>query len=204
MPTVTTAAPGLREQKKQRTADELRRVALELFNARGFDAVTVDDIVAAAEVSKTTFYRYFDAKDDVLLGTANERFELMRCALHDRPADEPALDAVRNAFLAVAAHYELERDRRLVIGRIMSTTPALAARNLEQQNAWEELLCDFFATRDGAPVPELRHRVLAANVVASLRAAMEYWQTSDASTDLPAVVDAALRVTLHDLGQGAA
>lgn len=196
-------ATGLREQKKQRTAARLQRVALELFASRGFDAVTVDDIVAAAEVSKTTFYRYFDSKDAVLLGTAYERFELMRSALHDRPGDEAPLDAVRNAFLTVAGHYELERDRRLVVGRIMQSTPALAARNLEQQAAWEALLCDFFATRDGAPTPELRHWVLAASVVASLRAAMDFW-TSEPSTDLPTVVDAALRVTLRDLGGGAA
>ena len=191
---------GLREQKKQRTAGELRRVALELFAARGFDAVTVDDIVTAADVSKTTFYRYFESKDDVLLGTATERFELMRCALHDRPSGEPALDAVRNAFLTVAERYELERDRTLAVGRILRTTPALAARNQEQQAAWEALLRDYFAERDGVATPGLRHCVLAANVVAALRAAMEYWQTTDAATDLPAVVDAALHVTLRDVG----
>lgn len=195
------AVTGLRERKKQRTAEELRRVALEQFAARGFDAVTVDDIVAAAAVSKSTFYRYFESKDDVLLGTATERLELMRAALADRPADEPALDAVRNAFLAVAEHYELERDRRLAIGRILRTTPALAARNQEHQHAWELLLRDYVAARDGAATPGLRHCVLAANVVASLRAAIEYWQTTDAASDLPAVVDAALRVTLRDVGR---
>lgn len=193
------ATTGLREQKKQRTADELRRVALELFGARGFDAVTVDDIVSAAEVSKTTFYRYFASKDDLLLGTANDRFEMMRSALHERPPDEPALDAVRNAFLTVAERYEVERDRTLLVGRILRTTPGLAARNQEYQAEWEALLRDFFAERDGVAEPELRHHVLAANVVASLRAAMDYWQTTQA-TDLPAVVDAALRVTLHDVG----
>ena len=200
MPGVTTTTPGRREQKKQQTSDELRRAALELFNARGFDAVTVDDIVAAADVSKTTFYRYFDSKDDVLLGTATEKLELMRSALADRAAAEPALDAVRNAFLSVAQQYEDERDRNLTVGRIMRTTPALAARNLEHQAAWEALLRDFFATRDGADEPGLRHCVLAATVVASLRTAMEYWVTDAAGTDLPTVVDAALRVTIHDLG----
>jgi AcrR family transcriptional regulator len=198
---VTPSVPGLREQKKQRTSDQLRLVALELFAAHGFGAVTVDDIVVAAEVSKTTFYRYFDSKEDVLIGTATEKLELMRSALLSRPPTEPALDAVRNAFLSVAERYEDERDRNMTVGRIMRTTPALAARNLEHQAAWEELLRDFFAARDGASTPGLRHCVLAATVVASLRTAMDYWVTEDAATDLPTVVDAALRVTVHDLGE---
>lgn len=197
-----TTRVGLRARKKQRTADRLRRVALEQFASRGFDAVTVDDIVDGADVSKTTFYRYFESKDDVLLGTATDRLELMRSALLARPPDEATLDAVRNAFLAVAEHYELERDRTLTVGRILRTTPALAARNQEQQTAWEALLRDYFADRGGTRAPELRHCVLAANVVAALRVAMDYWATTDAATGLPDVVDAALRVTLRDLDGG--
>jgi AcrR family transcriptional regulator len=192
---VTTAAPvGLRELKKQRTQQELQRVALELFAARGFDHVTIEDICADAEVSKTTFYRYFDSKEDVLLGSSHQKLQEMATALAQRPATETAIVAVRNAFLEVAAEYQSQRAQRLAVNRIVRTTPSLAARNLEQQTAWENLLREFFADRDGVDTPELSHLVRAAKVVAALRTAMQYWLNAGADSDLPTVVDDALRV----------
>jgi len=190
----TTAGGGLRELKKQRTYEELQRVALALFAARGFDHVTIEDICADAEVSKTTFYRYFDSKEDVLLGSSHEKLAEMATALAQRPDSERAIIAVRNAFLEVAAEYQSQREQRLAVNRIVRTTPSLAARNLEQQTAWEDLLRAFFAERDGLTAPELSHRVRAAKVVAALRTAMEYWLANGADTDLPSVVDEALRV----------
>jgi AcrR family transcriptional regulator len=192
---VTTAAPvGLRERKKQRTQQELQRVALELFAARGFDHVTIEDICADAEVSKTTFYRYFDSKEDVLLGSSHQKLEEMATALAQRPSTETAIVAVRNAFLEVAAEYQSQRAQRLAVNRIVRATPSLAARNLEQQTAWENLLREFFADRDGVDAPDLSHLVQAAKVVAALRTAMEYWLNAGADSDLPTVVDDALRV----------
>jgi AcrR family transcriptional regulator len=194
---VTAAsAVGLRELKKQRTYEELQRVALELFAARGFDQVTIDDICADAEVSKTTFYRYFDSKEDALLGPAQQKLAEMGAALSQRPASESAIVAVRNAFLEVAAEYQTQRVQKLAVNRIVRATPSLAARNLEQQTAWENLLREFVAERDGADIPTLSHCVFAANVVASLRTAMDYWLNAGADSDLPAVVDEALRLSV--------
>jgi AcrR family transcriptional regulator len=192
---VTATAPvGLRQLKKQRTYEELQRVALTLFATHGFDQVTIEDICAEAEVSKTTFYRYFASKEDVLLGSSHQKLAEMAAALAQRPASETAIVAVRNAFLEVAAEYQSQREQRLAVNRIVRTTPSLAARNLEQQTAWEDLLREFFADRDGVDTPELAHYVRAAKVVASLRTAMEYWLANGADTDLPSVVDEALRV----------
>jgi AcrR family transcriptional regulator len=187
---------GLRELKKQRTYEELQRVALALFATRGFDQVTIEDICADAEVSKTTFYRYFDSKEDVLLGSLHQKLAEMAAALAQRPASESAIVAVRNAFLEVAAEYQSQRAQKLAVNRIVRTTPSLAARNLQQQTAWEDLLRVFFAERDGVDAPALAHCVLAANVVASLRTAMEYWLNAGADSDLPSVVDEALRLSV--------
>ena len=197
---MTTAPPGLRARKKQRTYDDLQRAALDLFALHGFDHVTIDDICAAAEVSKTTFYRYFDTKEDVLLGAAEEKIEVMGDALARRPLDEPAIVAVRNAFLEFAELYQMDRNTKLAISQITRVTPALAARNLEHQTAWEGLLRDFFVSRDPEVGPprdaELRHCVMASTVVAALRAAVDYWLTHGAETDLRAIVDDALQVTI--------
>ncbi len=191
---MTSTGPGLRERKKEQTKQNLKRVALELFAAEGFDAVSTDDIAAAADVSKTTFYRYFDSKEDVLLGTSSDNRALMRAALAERPVDEPAVEAARHAFRLVAELYENDREQKLLVSKVAKSTPSLAARNLEHQAAWEQMLRDDFARRDPAAEGTLRTWVLAAAVMASLRTAIDFWLTHGAESDLATLVDDSLRL----------
>src|SRR6478752_210367 len=99
---VTTTSAGLRERKKEKTRTQLMSIALELFDERGFDEVTVDDIVSAAEVSHRTFYRYFPSKEDVLLGLDQQRIDHFADELRARPTDEPILTSIRRAMVAAS------------------------------------------------------------------------------------------------------
>src|ERR1039458_5497120 len=60
-------AAGLRERKQARTRASLREHALRLFGEQGYHATTVEQIAAAAEVSPSTFFRYFPTKEDLVL-----------------------------------------------------------------------------------------------------------------------------------------
>ena len=195
------AALGLRERKKLRTERDLQDATLRLAIERGFDQVTIDDIAAEVEVSKTTFYRYFETKEDALLGKSSHKADGLADALAERPADEPTMVAVRTAMMSFVRSYEHDRDRSLAVGRLIRTTPSLQARNLEHQAAFESVLADFVRTRleAGAPPdPELRSRVVAAIIVATIRSAIDHWRDTDGAEHLHDVMDASLAMLAED------
>jgi AcrR family transcriptional regulator len=79
---------GLRERKKQRTRAELTDAAFRLFAERGFDETTIEDIVEQVEVSPRTFFRYFDSKEDVVIGFFDDLGLELRSMLAARPPEE--------------------------------------------------------------------------------------------------------------------
>nr|WP_244957159.1 TetR/AcrR family transcriptional regulator [Candidatus Frankia nodulisporulans] len=96
----TGNAEGLRERKKRRTRQAIIEVAHELFTEKGFEATTVEEIAAGADVSVRTLFRYFTSKEAIALAPLEEMGDLTVAALRRRPVDEPPLLALRNAALS--------------------------------------------------------------------------------------------------------
>ena len=185
--------PGLRERRKQLTATELEAAALRLFGERGFDAVTVDDIAAEADVSRRTFFRYFASKEDVLLADHLVQLARLREAMTTRPADEPVLTALRNALLSMSSDFEDRKEMIILRGRIMRDTPSLQARSLVHQKAWEDAMQLMVAERLAVdPVLDLRPGVVSAATLAAMRVAFTNWLTTGAEGDLIALTAEAL------------
>jgi AcrR family transcriptional regulator len=188
---------GLRERKKRATRRELERVAFDLFLARGFDGVTVDDITAAAHVSKRTFYRYFESKEDVLLSDQRRQLDALRLALDGRPTDEALLTSVREAFLHMADQYAHGREVLTERTRLIMVTPSLASRAAQHHILWERSLAEMIAGRLELDVDaDLRPRLAAATLLAALRVTLDHWLTGD--EPLAPIVDRSLR-TLAEL-----
>jgi len=193
--TQESAAPveGLRERHRRRTAADLEEAALILFTEKGFDAVTIDDIAASADVSRRTFFRYFASKEDVILSDHPRRLGELQAALDRRPADEPALTALRQAILSLAGSYEEQREHMLRRFRLINETPALEARSLCLQRNWETGVTVMLADRMGVdPAEDLRPGVVAATTMAAMRIATANWLAGGGDGDLPAIVAAAL------------
>jgi len=93
--------PGRRERKKLETREALQEAARRLFAEQGYDATTVKEIADAADVAERTFFRYFSAKEDLLLPDLVARFQAFERAAAARPAGEPPLTAVREAAIEV-------------------------------------------------------------------------------------------------------
>src|SRR6185503_15439075 len=193
--TKEAAAPveGLRERHRKRTAADLEEAALALFTDKGFDAVTIDDIAASADVSRRTFFRYFASKEDVILSDHPRRLGELQTELDRRPADEPALTALRHAILSLAGSFEEQRDQMLRRFRLITETPALEARSLCLQRNWETGVTEMLAERMGVdPGDDLRPGVVAATTMAAMRIATANWLALGGHGDLPAIVADAL------------
>ncbi|HEY1440357.1 MAG TPA: TetR family transcriptional regulator, partial [Mycobacterium sp.] len=93
---------GLRERKKIKTRQAIRRAAFRLINENGYAATTVEQIAEAAEVSPSTFFRYFPSKESLLL--ADDLDPLILAAFGSQPPDLSLIQAFRRAYEAVMAH----------------------------------------------------------------------------------------------------
>jgi AcrR family transcriptional regulator len=87
--------PGLRERKKRQTREAISRAAAELFSARGFDAVTVDDVAQAADVSRQTVFNYFPSKEQMVFDRDAEIEAALLAAVRHRPAGVSPVSAFR-------------------------------------------------------------------------------------------------------------
>ena len=185
--------PGLRERRKALTAAELEAAAFRLFGERGFDAVTVDDIAAEADVSRRTFFRYFASKEDVLLADHFVQLARLREAIDTRPPDEPIITALRNALLSMSTDFEDRKEMIILRGRLMRDTPSLQARSLVHQKLWEEAMQEMVAERLGVdPAKDLRPGVVSAATLAAMRVAFTNWLTAGCDGDLIALTAEAL------------
>jgi AcrR family transcriptional regulator len=168
--------PGLRERKKQKTRGAIQREAMRLFQEQGYDATTVEQIAEAAEVSQSTFFRYFPTKEDVVL--LDDYDPTIERLIAERPADEPPATAVRGAILE-ALRIAFAEDEQLIRDRIgwMFSVPAIRARMFEQANTTTELVCDVLAKRTGRDRESFEIKVAAGTITGALNTAMTHWAT---------------------------
>jgi AcrR family transcriptional regulator len=168
-------AGGLRERKKLRTRRLLQAEAIRLFEAKGFDATTIEEIAAAAEVSPRTFSRYFSGKEDVVLWDDFEPTFFDR--LEARPLDEPLAQAFREALReglsSVGAEERGRMQRRM---RLIYATPALRERGYPQLAGLMTQAASIIAGRLRLPPDDPRARLLGGALMGGLVALFEVWQ----------------------------
>ena len=184
--------PGLRELKKARTRNEIQRQALLLFQRQGYAATTVEQIAAAAEVSPSTFFRYFATKEDVVL--YDDYDPKFMAALLRQPKELAPLAAVRAATREVfseisADQRELEYQR----GRLINTEPALRrAHSLNATVGSVELLTGAVAERVGRDPKDFEVRNFVGAVLGTMFTTWQMISEGEQPPDYVAVMDAAL------------
>jgi AcrR family transcriptional regulator len=170
--------------------------ALRLFAEKGFQATTIEEIAAAADVAPRTFFRYFPAKEEVVFWADYQ--PALASFVAARP-DEPAIPALRHAIVdGLAAFYDQDHGRLLERIKLAFRTPALHPRLRQQQADWAAAMTALLAGRLGAPPDDLEVRAIAAAIAAALFVAIEEWQAHDGQEDLRELIDRALGSILAD------
>lgn len=187
---MTAGEVGLRERRRMRTMAAIQQAAFRLFAEQGYDATTVEQIAAAAEVSPATFFRYFPAKED-LVGT-DEYDPLLLDTLRARPAEEDALTAVRATVRQLMPMVEQDRDGVLTRFRLLSGSSRLNAQLWVGFRRNVDSMAEALGVRLGRDPGDLEVRVLASALVGALLEAVYSWVDSDGREDFGDLVDRAL------------
>lgn len=183
--------PDWRERKKERTRASLREHSLRLFNEKGFEATTVEEIAAAAGVSHMTFFRYFPTKEDSAL--SDDYDPMIAELIAERPSHESAAEKIRHALTAGLARMSAQdRAALLTRMRLVLKTPALQAGTWERQNADRQRVIDALSRSTGSAEDTLRTRVTVAASLAAASEAIRFWAENDGRPDLAQLVDQAL------------
>ncbi|WP_203785855.1 TetR family transcriptional regulator [Paractinoplanes rishiriensis] len=187
---MTTPTPSLAERKRQLVVDELTEAALRVLAAKGFDATTVDEMVAAAGVSRRTYFRYFASKEDVVVRLLADLGAVMRAELQRRPPDEPAGAALRHAVAAAVADWAGQPDRALRVVRMVLHTPALHASFLQREAQWRDDLAALLISRTPGR-GDLYPQLAAGIALTVFHAVLQRWCDSNGTADPMALLDRA-------------
>jgi AcrR family transcriptional regulator len=153
---------------------EIAKVALDLFEARGFGAVTVEEVADAAQISIRTFYRYYASKDELLVEMIRQRARAIATALAERPLNELPLHSVH---LAVERALSIE-DPTLVkrwIHVVMDTPGVLRTTMGASILEINQTIADFLGNRLGVPADSVVPSTLAAAIGAVIHNAQTRW-----------------------------
>ncbi|MET4923892.1 TetR family transcriptional regulator [Streptomyces sp. PSRA5] len=205
--TAGAAADGLRERKKRQTYERLSETAIALFLERGFEQVSVAEIAAAADVSKPTLFRYFPAKEDLVLHRFADHEDEAARVVAAAGALSP-LEALRLHFADGLARRDpvtgLNDDPRvLAFHGLLYGTPSLVARAYAYQGRSEAALASALTgVRLPAAGPMVAARLAAGQIAAVRRVlAEENWRRIAAGESADGVYPDAVAAAELGFGQ---
>lgn len=159
-------------------------VALELFEQHGFDNVAIEQIAEAAGISRRTFHRYYAAKEDVIVGDPSRMGRLVTEALRHRPVTEPAWTSLRLSYTELFAQVGGDPGQGKRMIRLMATTAALRARNLEKHLQWAGALAPIIEARLAGDDAHVHAETLVHASLTCLDLALLTWAQSNDDTDI--------------------
>jgi mycofactocin system transcriptional regulator len=162
-------------RRRSTTTDHISNVAIDLFAARGFDEVSVDDVAAAAGIARRTLFRYYPSKNALPWGDFDAHLDHMRDLLNELDPDVPVEQALRTALLAFNSFDEQETARHRQRMRVILETAALQAYSMTMYAGWRTVVAAFVARRLGVKAEDLVPQTVAWTMLGVALSAYEHW-----------------------------
>jgi len=180
----------LRERKKAKTKAAIQHHALRLFQEQGYAATTIEQIAEAAEISPSTFFRYFPTKEDIVLW--DDLDPLLIAAFKAQPAELGPIQAMRGAIRDVLTKLPAEVvAQQGVRSHLIFTVPELRMRMLDQFAGMIDLVAKLVAERVGRPAGDFEVHTFAGAMIGTMLAAF-FIDTTNPLSEYLAAVDAGL------------
>jgi TetR/AcrR family transcriptional regulator, regulator of mycofactocin system len=180
-------------RRRSTTPDQITDVAIELFTARGFAEVSVDDVAQAAGISRRTLFRYYASKNAILWGEFDVHLAHLRNLLDSVGPRVPLGAALRAALLAFNTFDDSETVQHRQRMRVILQTAELQAYSMTMYAGWREVIAEFVARRSGAKTTDLAPQTVAWTLLGVALSAYEHW-LRDESVPLPTALGNAFDV----------
>jgi AcrR family transcriptional regulator len=185
--------PDLTARRHEQTRSAIAEAAVALFNERGFVDTTMDDVAAAAGVSRRTAYRHFPNKDDLVFEEPRRWLVHFNAEVAERRRGESQYERCRRGVLAVAELIQAEADAVLAAFAVYRSTPSLRGRNGRTEDEWYERYVDLL-TPDGTVSAKRRLEVatVAGALVGTTTMLVVVWAAAQPGADMVAMTRAVL------------
>lgn len=179
----------LRDRKRAATRLALETAALELFIDRGFAKTSIDEIAARADVSRSTFFRYFGSKEAVLFAREEEAGNRFAELIKARPRKDGPLQAFEHAMVTLVEEATFDLPLELMAARqtLLTTDPTLRMRRAENLTRWTDRIAQVLAEREGQDAQQPSHRLAAWVGIAVLQEMGEQWEPREPRDFVPLI-----------------
>ncbi|HEX9832009.1 MAG TPA: mycofactocin system transcriptional regulator [Mycobacterium sp.] len=177
-------------RRRSTSWDHISNVAIDLFTARGFDDVSVDDVAEAAGIARRTLFRYYPSKNALPWGDFEAHLARMRDLLSDLDPDVGIDAALRTALLAFNTFDEAETARHRQRMRVILQTAALQAYSMTMYAGWRTVVVAFVARRLGMKEADLVPQTVAWTMLGVALSAYQVWLADESVSLLEALGDA--------------
>jgi AcrR family transcriptional regulator len=186
----TPAKPdGLRERKRQQTLVRISEAGLKLFLAKGYEATTLDEIAAAAGISRRTFFYYFKSKEDILLALQADTIDAVKMAIVEDSSSQAPLESAHRAlserFSGAGSSPGIEVDR------LLNAVEHLRIRRQANYVRLEQAIYEAFCERWPEKTRRRELRLIAMVSAGAMRIAVEAWREQGGKRPLPKCIDTA-------------
>ncbi|OMC06566.1 mycofactocin system transcriptional regulator [Mycolicibacter heraklionensis] len=174
-------------RRRSTTPQHITDVAIDLFAARGFGEVSVDDVAQAAGIGRRTVFRYYASKNAIPWGDFDAHLRQLRELLDGIEPEAPLGEALRAALLAFNTFGDSETARHRRRMRVILQTDELQAYSMTMYAGWRTVIAEFVARRAGLHAADLRPQTVAWMMLGVALSAYERW-LGDESLELPEVL----------------